>query len=182
MGPARTQAAGSINAATQKAVVDGVRAALEDADAAASQQQQQGRAEECPGAQQASSSTDRKKRREESVVDASQVNTLENSDQAATQPTMCQAPPAAVQGGAIVVDKTHDKYVDSCGSKQRPDALAKRVCPEFDNFAVQELSLCHMLDRHVGHSCRTAADCGVDSVTCRARDCSVHGFCQQEPK
>ena len=180
MGLARTQAAGSIKAATQKAVVDSVRAALEDTDHAAVQQQQQlRRAEECPRAQQARSSTDRQKTWEGTVVDASQISTLESGDEAAMQPNMCQAPQPAMQGGSSTMHRTRERCVDSCGSKQRPDALAQRVCPVFGHFSVQELSLCHLLDLHIDHSCGTEADCGVDSVTCRARECSVHSFCQE---
>ena len=183
VGPARTLAAGSINVATHKAVVDGVRAASEDSDDAALQQPQ-GLAEECPGAQQASSSTDRKKRRQGNVMHAIQLDTTktDDDDEAAIQPSTCQAPQAAVKEGPSGVHMIHQRSIDSGGSKQRPDALAQRVCPVFGHFAVQELSLCHLLDMHVDHSCRTAVDCGVDSVTCRARECSVHGFCQEEPK
>lgn len=115
------------------------------------------------------------------MTDASQIGTTESDNEAALQPSVCQAPQAAVQTGSNAAQRTHQRYVDNCGSKQRPDALAQRMCPVFGHFAAQELSLCHLLDMHVDHSCGTAADCGVDSVTCRARECSVHGFCQ-EPK
>ncbi len=62
--------------------------------------------------------------------------------------------------------------------KQKPDALRQRVCPSFGHPLVQVVSLCHMVDVRPDHSCWSHADCGVDSVSCRDRICSAHGFCQ----
>lgn len=181
VGPAGTQAASGVNAATEKAVVDRVRDVLPDTDSGAAQPQQ-GMAEGNPVAQQASSSRDRKKRRK-GVIDASEISLTEHGEEeAAIEPSMCQVAGSHMQGGSYGAHRTHQVSVDGCGPKQRPDALAQRVCPVFGHVAVQELSLCHLLDVHIDHSCRTAADCGVDSVTCRARECSVHGYCQEEPK
>ena len=181
MGPARTQAASGINAASEKAVVDRVRASQKDTDSGAAQHQQ-GMAEGNPVAQQASSSTDSKKRRK-GVIDASAMDLTESGEEeAAIEPSMCQVAGSHCRGGANAAHRTRQNSADSCGLKQRPDALEQRVCPVFGHVAIQELSLCHLLDVHVDHSCRTAADCGVDSVTCRARECSVHGYCQEEPK
>ncbi len=62
--------------------------------------------------------------------------------------------------------------------QQKPDALKQRVCPSFGHPLVQVVSLCHMIDSSPDHSCWSHADCGVDSVSCRDRICSAHGFCQ----
>lgn len=180
MGPARTQAASAANAATEKAVADRVRTALTDTDSGAAQHQQ-GMAEGDPAAQQASSTQDRKKR-QKGGIDVSEISLTDTGEKASVQPNTCQGAELSVQGASKAAHRMHRNSVGSCGPKQRPDALAQRVCPVFGHVAIQELSLCHLLDVHVDHSCRTAADCGVDSVTCRARECSVHGYCQEEPK
>ncbi|DBA85723.1 TPA: hypothetical protein ACH3X1_005291 [Trebouxia sp. C0004] len=62
--------------------------------------------------------------------------------------------------------------------KQKPDALRQRVCPSFGHPQVQVISLCHMVDVKSDHSCWSHVDCGVESVSCRDRICSAHGFCQ----
>ncbi len=64
--------------------------------------------------------------------------------------------------------------------KQKPDALRQRICPSFGQPQVQVISLCHMIDVRPDHSCWSHADCGVESVSCRDRICSAHGFCQAD--
>lgn len=62
--------------------------------------------------------------------------------------------------------------------KQKRDAMRQRVCPSYGHPQVQVISLCHMVDVRPDHSCWSHADCGVESVSCRDRICSAHGFCQ----
>ena len=197
-----------MSAATQKAVVDSVRAALEDphnadrqecghdADAdyqeqQQQQQQQQIEAVESPAGQQASSGKRmKKKRRGSGTADTMQVGTaeanLEADAEARSHPGSCQAVDirSSMQKVPEVLHRTQHKAapVRTSAFKQRPDALAKQVCPAYDNPAVHVLSLCHLPDVHADHSCKMSADCGVDSMTCRDRACSVHAFCQEDPK
>lgn len=184
-----------INAATQKAVADGVRAATEDTQNAdmkqgcdQQQQQQQIEAVECPANQQASSGKQKKKQRKgKSTADTVLVATAEAGEadgESRSQPGSCQAAEPSMQKGSTALHRTQHKAatVRTSAFKQRPDALAKQICPAYDNPAVHVLSLCHMPDEHAAHSCKTNADCGVDSVTCRDRACSVHAFCQEDPK
>lgn len=170
-----------IDAASQKAVVDSVRAALGET-IKQQEQEQQGNSLECPAPQQSQSSTDRTNRRSASGVDVPQAGTRDAGNDDANQPNMCEAAPPPVQGEANTVHRTHPGLVDSCASKRKPDALAQRRCPVFGHPAVQEVSLCHLLDAHDDHHCAMRAHCGVDSVTCRARECSVHAFCQEEAR
>ena len=60
----------------------------------------------------------------------------------------------------------------------RPDALTRRICPAYGHPAAKVLSVCHLVDAHPNHACKSERDCGVDSSTCRPRVCSLHGFCQ----
>ncbi|KAL3149734.1 hypothetical protein ABBQ38_013560 [Trebouxia sp. C0009 RCD-2024] len=178
--PGASRSAEALNAATQKAVVDSVRAAVVDSNDAAllQQQQQEGDALECPAPQQSQGSTDRRRRQTESAIDAPQVSTRDGAIEVVSQANGRDAAQSLVQGDATIKHKTHQRPVDSC-VPERADALAQRTCPVFGHPAVQQLSLCHLLDIHDDHSCRTRADCGVDSVTCRVRECSVHAYCQE---
>lgn len=74
--------------------------------------------------------------------------------------------------------RTQSVVSDAGIAKQKPDSLRRRVCPAFGHPSVEELSLCHILDSRRDGSCESNADCGIDSVSCRDRICSVHGFCQ----
>lgn len=90
-------------------------------------------------------------------------------------PKSCQkstksAPDALLQTQSVVSDAGI--------AKQKQDSLRRRVCPAFGHPSVEELSLCHILDSRRDGSCESNADCGIDSVSCRDRICSVHGFCQ----
>ncbi len=182
-----SRGAEALDAATQKAVVDSVRAALKDTnDAAQQQQKQQPQQKEDetalgrPAPQQTQCSTDNRHRRKSIGQTVLQADNRDAGREHACQPSVCQAATGIpVQGDPDTVHMSHQSSVDSCAAKLRPDALEHRTCPAFGHPAVPELSLCHVLDAHGDHSCRTRADCGVDSVTCRARECSVHAFCQE---
>ena len=181
--PGPNRGADALNAATQKAVIDSVKAALGNTNDPAlqqHQQQQQGNSRECPAPQQPQCSTDKRHRPKSSGNKVSQVSSRDAGNENACQPSVCQgSAETPVQGESDTSPKLHQRPVDIWAAKQRPDALSQRTCPVFGHPAVQELSLCHLLDVHDDHSCRTRAECGVDSVTCRARECSVHSFCQE---
>ena len=65
-------------------------------------------------------------------------------------------------------------------AKQKHDALQSQVCPAFGTQLVDILSLCHVPDKAQDASCASTADCGVDSVSCRYRVCTVHAFCRTD--
>lgn len=93
----------------------------------------------------------------------------------ADQPRSCWV---AHSPASDAVRRPHSAISDEHASrKRRTDALNLRVCPAFGHPDNGVVSLCHVPDVAFDSSCRTRADCGVDSVTCRDRVCSVHGFC-----
>lgn len=97
------------------------------------------------------------------------------SQDASDLPNSCQK---STKSGPNALQRTQSIVSDAGIAKQKPDALRRRVCPAFGHPYVEELSLCHILDSRPDGSCDTNADCGIDSVSCRGRICSVHGFCQ----
>ncbi|XP_042474145.1 alpha-mannosidase I MNS5-like isoform X3 [Zingiber officinale] len=61
----------------------------------------------------------------------------------------------------------------------RASALSQQVCPATTGLrdSQQIESACHVPDLHVDHRCRMDDECGIDSTTCRNRDCSMAGYC-----
>uniref|UniRef100_A0A0A9DJX9 alpha-1,2-Mannosidase n=1 Tax=Arundo donax TaxID=35708 RepID=A0A0A9DJX9_ARUDO len=62
----------------------------------------------------------------------------------------------------------------------RVSALSSQVCPETifrKSVGSSRESACHILDAFPSHRCRTDDDCGIESVTCRKRTCSMAGYC-----
>ncbi|TVU28455.1 hypothetical protein EJB05_19972 [Eragrostis curvula] len=62
----------------------------------------------------------------------------------------------------------------------RVSALSSQVCPETifqKSVGSQWESACHVPDVYPSHRCSTDDDCGIESVTCRKRTCSMAGYC-----
>ena len=201
-----------MDAAMQKSLGDSLRVALEDAgqidqhqrqQQQQEQQQHQGRcgSAECPAGEQVSGSTGSKRQRQKTkqhhqqqqqkvdsmseALQAALAEALPEADWEVTnQPESCQAPQTTTQTASDTGHRTNCASVPSrvADSNARPDALARRICPAFNHPAVDVVSLCHLPDVQADHSCKTNADCGVDSVTCCSRVCSVHAFCQADSK
>ncbi|KAG9449835.1 hypothetical protein H6P81_009800 [Aristolochia fimbriata] len=77
-------------------------------------------------------------------------------------------------------------YLNSWTSTEHGDdrkhtsAMSMQVCPittpgGYGNRQVE--SACHVHDTREDHRCKTDEDCGVDSMTCRKRTCSIAGYC-----
>lgn len=109
------------------------------------------------------------------LVDSAGVPARSNCDTDVGPSGFCPAPHSS---SSDVLQSTQHSAADVNSLKRKPDTLRHRVCPAFGFPNVHVLSLCHLLDSAPDHSCRTNHDCGVDSVSCHDRVCSVHGFCQ----
>lgn len=62
----------------------------------------------------------------------------------------------------------------------RASALSSKVCPETifrQNVGSPWESACHVPDVFPSHKCRADDDCGIESVTCKRRTCSMAGYC-----
>ncbi|XP_040377359.1 alpha-mannosidase I MNS5 isoform X1 [Oryza brachyantha] len=62
----------------------------------------------------------------------------------------------------------------------RVSALSSQVCPETifrQSVDSPWESACHIPDVFPTHRCRTDDECGVESVSCRRRTCSMAGYC-----
>ncbi|CAM0944248.1 unnamed protein product [Alopecurus aequalis] len=62
----------------------------------------------------------------------------------------------------------------------RASALSSKVCPETifrQNLGSPWESACHVPDVLPTHRCRADDDCGIESVTCKRRTCSMAGYC-----
>ncbi|XP_025015053.1 alpha-mannosidase I MNS5 isoform X2 [Ricinus communis] len=70
--------------------------------------------------------------------------------------------------------------VKSKKETKRASAMYKQVCPamSLNRDGDQRVeSACHIPDAHIDHRCYTDEECGVDSITCRRRSCSMAGYC-----
>lgn len=65
--------------------------------------------------------------------------------------------------------------------KNQASAMSMQVCPAnllnpgHDGQKIE--SVCHVPDTWDDHRCLTDDDCGIDSVNCRRRSCSMAGYC-----
>ncbi|PIN26416.1 Glycosyl hydrolase, family 47 [Handroanthus impetiginosus] len=71
--------------------------------------------------------------------------------------------------------------VKSEGQPKRASAMSLRICPAATpncrhNHQTLE-SVCHVPDASTDHRCLTDEECGVDSISCRRRSCSMAGYC-----
>ncbi|KMZ61171.1 mannosyl-oligosaccharide 1,2-alpha-mannosidase, family GH47 [Zostera marina] len=55
-------------------------------------------------------------------------------------------------------------------------AMTQQICPA-TNLAQKLESVCHVPDARIDHRCKVNYDCGIDSITCRDRSCSLAGYC-----
>ncbi|CAL5198295.1 unnamed protein product [Lathyrus oleraceus] len=61
---------------------------------------------------------------------------------------------------------------------RRASAMSLQVCPAMTLDSGQHIeSACHIPDVRSDYKCLTDEDCGVDSITCRRRSCSMAGYC-----
>lgn len=64
----------------------------------------------------------------------------------------------------------------------RVSAMTLQLCPAMatsvggNNVPIFE-SACHVSDVHANHRCRRDDECGIDSMSCRQRSCSMAGYC-----
>lgn len=73
-----------------------------------------------------------------------------------------------------------DNFLQDDNQTIRVSALSSQICPETvfrKNVASQWESACHVPDVYPSHRCSTDDDCGIESVTCRKRTCSMAGYC-----
>ncbi|KAG6386152.1 hypothetical protein SASPL_155043 [Salvia splendens] len=65
--------------------------------------------------------------------------------------------------------------------RKRASAMSQRICPATSpncrNDHEQLESVCHIPDTRADYRCLTDDDCGVDSMSCRRRSCSMAGYC-----
>lgn len=78
--------------------------------------------------------------------------------------------------------KTHELekclYIFSAQRPRRASAMSLQVCPAMTLDSGQHIeSACHIPDVRSDYKCLTDEDCGVDSITCRRRSCSMAGYC-----
>ncbi|KAG6384339.1 hypothetical protein SASPL_155855 [Salvia splendens] len=65
--------------------------------------------------------------------------------------------------------------------RKRASAMSQRICPatspncRHDHEQLE--SVCHIPDTRADYRCLTDDDCGVDSMSCRRRSCSMAGYC-----
>ncbi|KAL1566228.1 Alpha-mannosidase I mns5 [Salvia divinorum] len=65
--------------------------------------------------------------------------------------------------------------------RQRASAMSQQICPatapncRHDHEQLE--SVCHVPDTRADYRCLTDEDCGVDSMSCRRRSCSMAGYC-----
>ncbi|KAK1310430.1 putative alpha-mannosidase I MNS5 [Acorus calamus] len=71
-------------------------------------------------------------------------------------------------------------FVKSEDTIIRDSALSLQVCPATylaRSGGPQAESACHIPDARVDHRCRNDQQCGIDSINCRKRTCSIAGYC-----
>ncbi|XP_068636856.1 alpha-mannosidase I MNS5 isoform X2 [Aristolochia californica] len=60
-------------------------------------------------------------------------------------------------------------------------AMSMQVCPTtvtLGGYGRRQVeSACHVHDIREDYRCKTDEDCGIDSITCRKRSCSIAGYC-----
>lgn len=65
--------------------------------------------------------------------------------------------------------------------RARASAMSMQVCPALalspEPGEQQIESACHIPDARADHRCLSDEDCGVDSINCRRRSCSIAGYC-----
>ncbi|KAJ4842505.1 Alpha-mannosidase I mns5 [Turnera subulata] len=71
--------------------------------------------------------------------------------------------------------------VENEKSTKPASAMSQQVCPALSlnlgDSGQKVESACHIPDAHSDHRCFTDEDCGVDSMSCRRRSCSMAGYC-----
>jgi mannosidase alpha-like ER degradation enhancer 1 len=75
---------------------------------------------------------------------------------------------------------TNWTFVKNDNQPIRASALSSKVCPETifrQNAGSPWESACHVPDVFPTHRCRADDDCGIESVTCKRRTCSMAGYC-----
>ncbi|XP_037494392.1 alpha-mannosidase I MNS5 isoform X4 [Jatropha curcas] len=76
---------------------------------------------------------------------------------------------------------TNWTYVKSEKQIRQSSAMSRQVCPATSlssrNGNQQIESACHVPDARSDHRCFSDEECGVASVSCRRRSCSVAGYC-----
>ncbi|EYU42528.1 hypothetical protein ABFS82_09G026200 [Erythranthe guttata] len=63
--------------------------------------------------------------------------------------------------------------------QKRASAMSMKICPALNcgNGRQPVESICHVPDARAHHRCLADEDCGVDSISCRRRSCSISGYC-----
>ncbi|KAK1273522.1 putative alpha-mannosidase I MNS5 [Acorus gramineus] len=71
-------------------------------------------------------------------------------------------------------------FMKSEDSVIRESAMSLQVCPATyltRSGGPQAESACHIPDARVDHRCQNDQQCGIDSINCRKRTCSIAGYC-----
>ena len=136
------------------------------------QQPQQYQQQDAKPDVQKSSKSKRKKRKSHPDYGQTDSDASEQVVQLGDEDSQQSAPGST----AATIQAGHDEH----DAGQRPDALRQRICPAFGTQYVRTLSLCHVPDHADDASCVSKAECGIDSVSCRARVCTVHGSCRTD--
>lgn len=77
-----------------------------------------------------------------------------------------------------VFRRQNSTFIQNPGQIKKPSAMARNECPGTTlDYRPQFESLCHVPDVHIDHSCSNDKECGIDSVNCRHRTCSLAGYC-----
>ncbi|XP_043704893.1 alpha-mannosidase I MNS5 isoform X2 [Telopea speciosissima] len=66
---------------------------------------------------------------------------------------------------------------------KRASAMSLQICPadilspRRGNYVHGVESICHVPDSRADHRCMSDVECGVESISCRQRSCSIAGYC-----